>query len=107
MLQPAAMSDRLNELRRQHALMREHLQWLEKEIAAEDQSGAEKCTTPASFSTKGGETELTAKADELLGQYAAESQAAPAMARRGCWILFCAALATLTLAVVLWYWLRR
>lgn len=37
---PPSASDRLNELRRQRALLREHIAWLEREIAGEEAKAA-------------------------------------------------------------------
>lgn len=108
------VSDRLNELRRQRALLQEHLDWLDQEIAAA--AGAAKPLTVkppqmASAATKLSpiisvsltDTPTAHDTEALLRQYATDPRDSEASVKRGCWIAFIAAFAFLALVVGVWY----
>jgi hypothetical protein len=81
------MSDRLQELLRQKALLDEHAAWLEREIAAErtrtsvasPAASPHPSTSPAPPSATAG-----AEADALLDQYRSNPQSIQQEVKRGC-----------------------
>jgi hypothetical protein len=92
------VSDRLEELRRQRALQREHLDWIEREIAALEEAarrppGAE----PAAFPPEARADERTAEA--ILGEYALPAASIEKRTRLGCLLYLALALALTALAV--------
>ncbi len=96
--------DRLQELRRQRALVQQHLAWLDREIAAS--AGAFAPPSPPPPPALPAEPVRSAaehEADILLESYREESRSAPAAARRGCLIFFFLALALLGLGVLALY----
>jgi hypothetical protein len=120
------MSDRLEELVRQRALVQEHLAWLNREIA--NAAEAAKATTaappaplspavaravppavilapsPAAPATGAG----ALQADEIMAQYQATPGNVKQDVRKGCLLYFSAALGLLVLVVtVLYFALRR
>lgn len=112
------MSDRLNELRRQRALLQEHLDWLDREIAAT--SGAAhpaartvKSSTPPMvaapaalspiISVSLSESPAAHDTEALLRQYASDPKDSEASVKRGCWVAFLASFAFLGLLVAIWY----
>ncbi|HEY8931845.1 MAG TPA: hypothetical protein VIM44_00880 [Rariglobus sp.] len=106
------MSERLRHLQRQQALLREHLAWIESEIARETTAGPAAATerSPAPVSVAGPtvtSAPAPADADTLLERYAAEERQNPADLRRGCFIVFFLALAlvigAVTVAWLLFY----
>lgn len=103
--QPPRVSDRLDELRRQRAIVQQHLAWIESEIAAAGgEISAPKTAAPSAPS-------LAAKppatpADALLEQYAAEEQTSPGKVKLGCWIAFVVLFAGFWGAVGVWYLLK-
>lgn len=123
------MSERLNELQRQRALLLEHLAWLDREIAA--QSGPTPTTDPAAKAVlpagahqaaqtgRAGApspiaavtvipiTPPPADADALLQQYGYDPKASSAGVKRGCWIAFAAAFLLVGLVLATWYLLRQ
>lgn len=130
------MSDRLAELRRQRALIQEHLAWLEREIgAAEKGVGATPLATPISASiplkiepvsveprptpaltapqalptlVRPSAVPKAEARDATLGQYRVSSAAVKDDVRKGCLMYFAGALVLLTLAVAaLWFIFRR
>ena len=106
------MSDRRQELLRQQALLREHLSWLDKELARETgpASPAPSVFTPDSrpTPTTTPQTPIAspADADALLSNYAAAERHDPNALRRGCFVVFGIALGILVLGVVAVYFLR-
>ena len=107
----ARVSDRLDELRRQRALVQQHLDWLDEEIAAE--SLADPTRVPvlerprATLAPPANATAGTPPdPDALLAKYRTEAQASPAKVKLGCWVAFLAAFATFWGAIAVWYWLR-
>ena len=112
------MSDRQKELLRQHALLREHLAWLEQEIARESVAPAvDQSLSPA------GEPQIQAQfqaqaqpkisppaapvatvdADALLNDYAAEERHDPNATKRGCLLVFALVLGMLVCGVAAAY----
>lgn len=114
------MSDRLQDLQRQRALVQEHLAWLDREIAAaRDAAGptavstATTSTTPANSPIKSaspaavtGDAAAERAAEKLIAEYQTEVQALPANVRRGCFLYFALALALLALGVFAFYLLK-
>lgn len=106
------MTERLNELRRQRELLKQHLDWLDAEIAAESAADPTNLplterprfnapTAPSPSPAPGATTP-----DSLLEQYGAEIRQAPARAKLGCWLAFAAAFVLLGLALAAWFLLR-
>jgi hypothetical protein len=111
------MSDRLQELLQQRALIKEHLEWLDAEIAATSGRAGEvrqpaadilspRPARPAaipivtSVAVSRGQDE----ADALLARLAAEEKENSPPTKSGCWILFCTALGLF--AIGAWILLR-
>ncbi len=120
------MSERLRHLQRQQALLREHLAWIEAEIAREapvtESSptphppsdgvspvvagvpalavalSAFPTSTPLTASSSVARA-ATADADSLIERYAATERQNPADIRRGCFIVFFAALLLVAVGV--------
>jgi hypothetical protein len=128
------MSDRLAELRRQRALMQEHLAWLDAEIAAAEKSGAETPTpalvpapglratprvvslTPAATpkiaavptaSPAAAPAAIDPLADKILEEYRVPEKSLHQDVRKGCFLYFAAALLLLGAAVVGLYFALR
>jgi hypothetical protein len=100
------MSDRLPELRRQRALVAEHLAWLDREIAAE---GGETSATPAAPLPPPAHFDDAADlpaADKILAEFRREAESSPARMRQGCIWSFMATMALLILGVAATYWLH-
>lgn len=101
------MSDRLRHLQRQHTLLREHLAWIEAEIARE--APADATPAPASPATIAAPLPLAPEAaaarpaasdaDELLEKYGAQERQNPADIRKGCFMVFASALLLLALGI--------
>jgi hypothetical protein len=103
------MADRLEELRRQRALVQQHLEWLDREIAAESgkstqaQTGAKLAavvtlSNPANVTAPPGPAESAPQrnpdaADKILDEYRVAPESLQSDVRKGCWIYFAAALA--------------
>lgn len=104
------MSDRLAELRRQRALVQQHLAWLDAEIAAAEKFPAPAvASAPASAATAGvGEAPAIPPADTeaLLARYAEEERTKPGQVKLGCWIAFLILFAGFWGAVGVWYFLK-
>ncbi len=127
------MSDRLNELRRQRALLQEHLAWLDREIAAaegraarpgpppapanaapaagplEAAQGLPARGSPAADPTQGAEKPSPvgdADADALIAQFGYDPKSSQAGVKRGCWIAFLGAFITIGLVILSWWLLR-
>jgi hypothetical protein len=133
-LSVSPMSDRLAELRRQRALIAEHLAWLDREIAAAEKSSPTGVASPVSVGAlpvSGAPkiVELPARpaaapihvatpmtpvasvtenqADEILGQYRVAPTALKEDLRKGCLLYFVGALVLLGLVVVGLYFALR
>lgn len=119
------MSDRLNELQRQRALLQEHLAWLDREIVATQRGTQELAKpsplppTPALSNEAIAPTVSAANprpfadaaaaeraAEEIMAQYQNEGKNLQSSVRRGCFMYFFLALGILTLGVMVLYFLR-
>lgn len=117
------MSDRLAELRRQRALIQDHLTWLDREIAAEAQKPAASGTGAAAVTTSATPapaepqtTPLAARpattvaapttpedAEAILAQYRASPDSMRTDVRKGCWLYFVGAFALLGIVIAVLY----
>jgi len=112
------VSDRLEELRRQRALLQQHLAWLDAEIAAASQSLTTPRTTAAKIDRPAPRAPAipspiesislrTTSADTALADMIAAQEGAPAhsahAAKRGCIVAFSVLLLVLGAAVSAWY----
>jgi flagellar biosynthesis/type III secretory pathway chaperone len=93
------MSDRLQELRRQKALLIEQAACLDREIAAEQ--ARINLAPPAAASQPPASADAAVEA--LLNQYRPDPQALRQSVKRGCYLYFLAALALLGLGVLTIY----
>ena len=91
------MPDRLDELQRQRDLVREHLAWLEREIASARGERNAAPAPPAAPISPAAPTEAApanrpaaVDADELLAQYRSQTQDLRADVRKGCFLYFTA-----------------
>ncbi len=107
------MPDRLAELRRQRALVQEHLAWLEREIARTggDAGAAPSATAgsvPAvSAAPVAAREPSDASVEKIVAHYRTSPDAVRDDVRRGCFLYFAIALMFLALAVAgLWFALR-
>jgi hypothetical protein len=112
--------DRLPELLHQRALLREHLAWLDRQIAQASGGEQRPATTPgdvvnpkptapvraAPSSVAAGEASLPA-ADEILEQYRVAPNALQTDVKKGCLLYFAGAFVLLALAIVAFYFLNR
>lgn len=106
------MTERLHELRRQRDSLKQHLDWLDAEIARE--TTADPANLPLTdrprFSTPvaaaASPTPAAADTEALLAQYRSDAQYSPARAKLGCWIVFAGAFAVLGLAIAAWFVLQ-
>lgn len=94
------MSERLRHLQRQQALLREHLAWIENEIARETPEGPSPVPPLNPSTNPTTPVQPAPEADALLEKYAADERQNPADIRRGCFIVFASALALLGVGVV-------
>ena len=110
------MSDRSDELRRQRDLLREHLAWIEREIAAESQRSE---TAPILEAPKEEapvfERPLDVppppvddrEAEEILSEYRAQGASLAKQTRRGCLLYFVLAMGLLIAALFAFYLVTR
>jgi len=108
-----AVSDRLDELQRQRALVSQHLAWLDAEIAAETAKrlpvGAitPKPRPPSPIEEISlSQDPHAADSDALIQHYTASIESAEAKTKRGCWTVFVLSLIALVVFVGGWYYLR-
>jgi hypothetical protein len=120
------MSERLNELKRQRALVQEHLDWIEREITAEagrsgPQAPGESPPTPAlpvapaSWSVPPAQTPRPASIEPrpgatrdamgIIESYRDDSKDVRQDVKKGCFLYFALALGLLGLAVVFLYYM--
>ena len=103
------MTNRLQELLRQKALLEEHTAWLEREIAAEMARGpapASPAIPTASAATA--PTTANADAEGILGQYRSPAHSIHQQVLRGCVVYLAVALALLALSVLgIYYFYHR
>ncbi len=100
----AAVTDRLQELRRQRALVQQHLAWLDAEIAAATPSAAvpNEGAAPTDPAPAVPAPPATPEEAEALAQARAEAANAPAAAKRGCWVVFAGAFLLLFAFIAVW-----
>jgi hypothetical protein len=122
--------DRIAELRRQRALVQEHLAWIDGEIAKEtgvtafsstsETNAAAPITSDAKMpvagaapaitapATTAGSEDVDALADAAMAEYRVSPDALQNDVRKGCFLYFAAAFALLAVVVaVLWFALRH
>jgi hypothetical protein len=112
------MSDRLNELQHQRALVQEQLAWLEREIAREmgqpaissPQASAPERKLPTPFTAAsfplGSEkapADVETEAEKILARYRHAEHPVKDDVRKGCFLYFALALALLVIAVLMVY----
>lgn len=88
------MSDRLDQLRRQRALLQEHLVWLDAEIRA-----AATANAPAETAAPLRSSPADAGLDLLVAAQQAEPAKSAAAVKRGCFVAFALAFGVLALGV--------
>lgn len=95
------MSDRSDELRRQRDLLREHLAWLEKEIAAHEG------VAPADFPPRQSQPRFNVTASDadrdaeaILAEFRRSAPAIESQAKRGCILYFAIAIGLLLAATL-------
>jgi hypothetical protein len=90
------MSERLRHLHRQRGLLQEHLSWIESEIVRETGAPPVTVTTPpvpVTVPLAGSSAEIPSPdVDALIDHYAAQERQKPSEIRRGCLLVFSAAL---------------
>lgn len=126
------MSDRLNELLRQRALLQEHVAWIEKEIAAlkvtapqeESRTAATQLAAPAVAAQGSAAAPNSpiaeikvipsapvispADAEALIQRYGYDPKSTTADVKRGCWVAFGVAFVLLAVVVTAaWFLLRK
>jgi hypothetical protein len=105
--------DRLQELRRQRALVQEQLAWLDREIASASGEATPKPAAqslPSAPAVQSQPTLPAADGDtvvELIKSYQDESRSSPAKAYWGCILIFVAALVLFALCVFAFYFYVR
>jgi len=103
------MSDRLNELQRQRAIIQGHLAWLDSEIAAAQGSIPTALPSLASFQPQAPTPPVPSTiatpaapyqdADELIAKFGTDTKSSAQSARRGCFLVFALSLLLLGLIV--------
>ena len=100
------MSDRLDELRRQRELQREHLDWLDREIAALEGTALHEAGSglppPLAGAPAG-----SADAEAILEEYRRAPASIARRTKTGCLLYFAAAMGLLAMALVLIYLFER
>ncbi|MBL9186417.1 MAG: hypothetical protein JNK23_02970 [Opitutaceae bacterium] len=102
------MPDRLDELRRQRALVQEHLAWLEREITATEGKAAPNKPTvatplPAMRAATQASAPLDTRVEDVLAHYRKEPATVKQDVRKGCLIYFALALFAVAAVVALFY----
>jgi len=113
------MNERLQHLQRQHVLLREHIAWIEAEIAKEtvptemstQRQNTWAPTPPPTLNstTTAAEPNNTTEpidADALIERYAGKERQSPADVRRGCLMIFGGTMALIALVLFGVWWLR-
>lgn len=108
--------DRLAELRRQRALVQQHLEWLDAEIAAEShrderdispvgtpKPGRPVITRPVAMPTRSISSQASTPLDPLLGQQPLAASDVKQDVKKGCLLYFAAALAAVVVSVAILY----
>jgi hypothetical protein len=102
------VSDRLSELQRQRGLLREHLAWLEREIAAE--AGGPRPAAPLPLETLASAPVSRPgldphEADAILAQYSKPPTSIATQTKAGCILYFVVGIALLAVAGTGFYFL--
>ena len=100
------MSERLRHLQRQQALLREHLAWIETQIAEEAAPPEISMPRPTVRQPTPPVGPEPIDADALIERYAEKERQRPADIRQGCLLLFIGTLALLVLGIVGLWWMR-
>ena len=102
------MTDRLQELQRQRALIREQLLWIEREIAATEgipslptKLSPSPQTAPASAAPS---VSGSSEAEKILTEFKRDTAVVGTDARRGCLLIFSIAMGLFALAVIIGYY---
>lgn len=97
------MSERLRHLQRQQTLLREHLAWIDGEIAREARENQTLAQPPPSTTATPSPPDtpgtIPAEADSIIEKYAAAERQNPADIRRGCLVVFFSAFALLAAGI--------
>ncbi len=102
------MTDRLQELLRQKALLQEHSAWLDREIAVEmTRSASATPSPPKDAGHPQADAAPAGGADAILDQYRSSSQSIHQEVKRGCLLYLAAAFAVLAAAVLAIYFFYR
>jgi hypothetical protein len=108
------MSDRLQELLRQRALLQEHLDWLNREIASatgepslpmesvQERIQPSGTMTPPPLPARHRDT-ATQEAERIMGQLKKDASVVKTDARRGCLTIFSVAMGLLGLGAIIAY----
>ena len=100
------MSERLRLLQRQQTLLREHLAWIDAQIAEESITPEISTPRPTAWQPTPTANPEPIDADSLIERYAEKERQRPADIRRGCLLLFIGTLALLALILVGVWWMR-
>lgn len=100
------MSDRLQKLLRQRALLQEHLAWLDREIAEAEGVPPLPADRPLPSTARATvATDVSAReAEEILGRFQQDASGVQTDTRRGCLIIFSIAMGLLMLAAIVGYY---
>jgi hypothetical protein len=108
------VSDRLAELKRQRALLQEHVAWLDREITAEQIKTSQPANVaapapqPSPAAAANPAPSATPDADALIGQYSSSPESLQSDVRKGCFLYFAiASIALIALVTVLYFTLSR
>lgn len=104
------MSDRLDELRHQRALVQEQLAWIDREIARETNTPIAATPAPAPLASPvvpAAPAADEAEAERILEGYRAPQGSIHANVKKGCFLYFFAAFAVVGLAVLALYFAFR
>jgi hypothetical protein len=102
------MSDRLQELLRQKALLAEQAAWLEREIAAEQaRAGVTPPAVAATAPASPPPASTVAPTEALFEQYRPNPQSVQQEVKRGCYLYFLGALVLLGLGLLAIYLVYR
>ncbi|HMD61704.1 MAG TPA: hypothetical protein VKG78_09740 [Opitutaceae bacterium] len=96
------MSDRLEELRRQRGLLRDHLGWLDREIAALEGAAAP-AQNAAPAPAPAGASSVDGDAEAILAEFRRPAVSIQKQAKVGCLIYFAIGLAAMALSVAILY----
>ena len=100
------MTERLRNLQRQQAILREHLAWIEAEIAQEIVHTETGTPRPATWQRSTPAATDPIDADALIERYAGKERQNPADIRRGCLLFFAGTLALCAIVIASVWWLR-